>query len=89
MYFSLEFQSVIAERMLTPGKQEAGRRGREQGLGIIVKSMPPVDLVLIARPSYPNSATGWGLVIQCKLRGGATHGKYIHISFRLGPFIIS
>lgn len=86
VYFSLEFQSVIEERMLTspPPLADRKQRGRDQGLGIIFKGMSPVDLVLLARPSYPDSATNWGLAIQHKPGRGTTHiKKYISLSFRL------
>lgn len=33
----------------------------------------PLVLVLLARPSYPNSATTWGLVIQHTPWGGVAH----------------
>lgn len=73
--------AVIVEKVLASGRQETGRREREQGLGIRVKGVPPIDLLPLQGPppkvstTSLDSSTSWGVVIQHKPGASGGPGK--------------
>lgn len=73
--------AVIVETVLASGRQETGKREREQGLGIRVKGVLPIDLLPLQGPpprvstTSLDSSISWGVVIQHKPGANGGLGK--------------